>query len=304
VSEHRILIIDDDRSRHILLERHLQPVGYEVLHAKNGTQGLTLLEEKKPDLILLDVRMPGMDGFQVIQKIKANRSTQSIPVVFMTSMDTQEFINRGLELGADDFIVVPYDRGEMLARISAILRRSVQNRKIEGAMEGDLSELGISDLLQSLAFGLKTAVVHMKDMDADIMVKDGNLLHVRQGAFTGQTAMLRIFLLEKGYFTVRFNEIPPDISGPGDPLEAVLMNVANDVDEILDVVKKLGVGNRKMILTGDLSEFPLLEKVRAMTPATFIEIISAMEGHPKENIWVLSEASRKRAIKIEKKPKE
>ncbi|GBC61119.1 DNA-binding response regulator [Desulfonema ishimotonii] len=296
-----ILIIDDDPAQHMILGDYLRLAGYEVIHAENGEEGLTLLEARRPDLVLLDVQMPGMDGFQVIEKIRKNAANRNISVLFITALDRQHLKIKGLEQGADDYITKPFDRAELLARINAVLRRSDRSRHLEGVMEGDLADAGLSDLLQSMELSLKTAVIHLKDMDSEIVIRSGELLAARQGGFTGDEALIRMFLLESGYFSIKFNEIPPGITGSPRSLTSVLMNISNEVDEIRDIIRQLGVGDRRLIIADETAEFPELRKVREIMPATFTEIITAMDGDIRENIRLLVAASKKRKLKVERK---
>ncbi len=301
MADYLILIIDDDPTHHLIVGNYLKKSGYDAIHALDGEQGLKMLEERKPHLVLLDIQMPGMDGFQLIRKIKKDKSGHHVAVIFLTALKRQEIITKGLELGADDYIVKPFDRSELLARIKAVLRRMDRRISHEGHMEGELTDLGISDLLQSMEMGMKTATIRMKEMDAEIVVDNGGFLYARQGRFTGEQALQRIFLLEKGGFSVKFNEIPPGIGQKTAPLTSILMNVTKDVDEIRDIMSQMGVENRQMIIAGDLTLFPDLEKIRDITPATFAEIIAHMEGVLKDNIKILIQASTERILKIEKK---
>ncbi|MGE0087022.1 MAG: response regulator [Desulfococcaceae bacterium] len=300
MKKYRILIIDDDPMQHLILGDYLKLAGYEVAHAESGAEGLRKVEEQKPDLILLDIQMPGMDGFQVITEIRKKAANRIISVLFITAINRQHLKIKGLELGGDDFITKPYDRAELLARINAVLRRSDRSRLMDGVMEGNLADAGISDLLQSMELGLKTATIRLADMDAEIVIKDGQMLHVRQGKFSGDEAMVRIFLLEKGFFSIQFNEIPPGCGNECKSLTSVLMNVSNDVDEIRDMIRQMGVENRLLRFADDLNGFPALEKVRQFTPATFTELITVMEGHPKDNIRMLVAASKQKKLKLDK----
>ncbi len=298
MADYRILIIDDDPTHHLILGNHLKKADYEVNHALDGSQGLKMLREINPHLVLLDIQMPGMDGFQLMRKIREIPAHRHVPVLFLTSMNRQDIITRGLELGADDYILKPFNRSELLARIKAVLRRA--KSPPDGHLEGVLTDVGISDLLQSMEIGMKTATIRMKEMDAEIVIKNGNFLHARQKQFTGEQALFRIFLLEHGSFSVKFNEIPDDIRTKAKSLTSVLMNATNEVDEIRDIMQKMGVENRRMILGGDLSHFPGLEKIRKITPATFAEMIAFMDGDLKSNIRMLIKASTERILKIEK----
>ncbi|QTA81605.1 Two component system response regulator domain-containing protein, DUF4388 [Desulfonema limicola] len=295
-----ILVIDDDPTQHIILRNYLKAAGYEVVHAEDGEQGLKIFEAKKPDLVLLDVQMPGLDGFQVLEKIKKSEDS-NVAVLLLTALDYQHLKIQGLEFGADDYITKPFNKAELLARISAVLRRSDRSRRREGAMEGDLADVGVSDLLQSMELGMKTAVIRIRDIDAEIVVQSGKLLYARQGVFTGDQALLRIFLLEQGYFSVVFNEIPPYITGKPRSLTSILMNIANEVDNVFEIIRQMGVKDRRLQIKGDISEYPELEKISEILPANFIRIITAMSGTIKDNIKTLIDASQKRVLKIEQK---
>ncbi len=301
MKKYHILIIDDDPKQHLILGDYLKLAGYEVAHAESGADGVKMLEEKKPDLVLLDINMPGMDGFKVMEEIRKKAANRTIAVLFLTALNRQHLKIKGLEQGADDFITKPYDRTELLARINAVIRRSDRYRMLDGVMEGNLSDAGIADLLQSMELGLKTATIRLKDMDAEIAVLDGQLLFVRQGKFTGNDAMLRIFLLERGYFSIQFNQTPAGCDeNDCRPLTSVLMNVSNDVDEIRDMIRRLGIENRRLRFIDDLADFPELEKVRQFTPAGLVELISYMDGNPMDNIKVLVAASKRKKLKVEK----
>ena len=117
----RILCIDDDSNICDLLNMYLTKEGFEVDTAGDGVQGLELFRARTPDLILLDIMMPNMDGWQVCREVRKN---SNVPIIMVTAKG--ETIDKvlGLELGADDFIVKPFDMNELVARIKAVLRRS------------------------------------------------------------------------------------------------------------------------------------------------------------------------------------
>jgi len=116
-----IMAVDDEQAILSLLNRTLEPEGYHVILADNGRAALALLEEHKPDLIILDIMMPGLDGFQVLGLI---RQRSNIPVIMLTARREVASLNEALGLGADDYVRKPFGRGELLARIRAKLRRA------------------------------------------------------------------------------------------------------------------------------------------------------------------------------------
>ena len=118
----KILAVDDDDSIRELLEMQLKRNGYETLTAADGQAALE--QAAKADLVLLDVMLPGIDGFEVCRRLKADPSTQAIPIIMLTAKAEEIDKVLGLELGADDYMVKPFSVRELLARIKAVLRRS------------------------------------------------------------------------------------------------------------------------------------------------------------------------------------
>lgn len=112
-----ILIVDDSRMNRMVLSKHLSQEGYELLEAESADVALRILNYRKPDLILLDVVMPEMSGFDLCKLLKQQQSTQEIPIIFITSLDSTEDKIAGLELGAVDFITKPFNTAEIIARV-------------------------------------------------------------------------------------------------------------------------------------------------------------------------------------------
>src|SRR5919109_1931728 len=116
-----ILTADDDPQLLRLIARNLQFEGYDVLTASDGKQALELIEQHVPDLVVLDVMMPKMDGFTVCHKV---REFSSVPIIILTARGQDQDKVRGLDLGADDYLTKPFSIEELTARVRAVLRRS------------------------------------------------------------------------------------------------------------------------------------------------------------------------------------
>jgi PAS domain S-box-containing protein len=130
-----ILVVDDQPKNTELLEAHLVPQGYEVVKAANGEEALKILSGNQIDLVLLDVMMPRMSGFEVLEKIRADKKTRLIPVVMVTVLKETEDRVKALEAGCDDFISKPFDRHELLVRVKSLLRIKSLHDEVEEARE-------------------------------------------------------------------------------------------------------------------------------------------------------------------------
>ncbi|HUS68587.1 MAG TPA: response regulator transcription factor [Kofleriaceae bacterium] len=123
----RILVIEDDPSIRLGLEDTLRAKGYQVEVATRGQLGLDLAERVRPDLIILDIMLPDLDGFEVCRRLKAPRSElAAIPIIVLSARGAELDRVRGLELGADDYVTKPFSLMELLARVSAVLRRGAR----------------------------------------------------------------------------------------------------------------------------------------------------------------------------------
>ena len=119
----KILVVDDEPRNVRILQIQLNAQGYTVCTAADGLEALDTVEKEVPDLILLDINMPRMDGFEVVKQIRADKATEFIPIVMITALrDTRENRIRSIEVGADDFIEKPFDSLEVLARVRSLLR--------------------------------------------------------------------------------------------------------------------------------------------------------------------------------------
>jgi two-component system phosphate regulon response regulator PhoB len=118
-----ILIIEDDPEIQEMLFLATAKESWTLLPAKTGEEGLDLVKKKKPDCVILDIMLPGMDGFRVLKKIKTPEDTKGVPVIMTTAKGEEADIVAGLELGADDYVVKPYSPKVLIARIRAALRR-------------------------------------------------------------------------------------------------------------------------------------------------------------------------------------
>jgi two-component system, OmpR family, alkaline phosphatase synthesis response regulator PhoP len=179
----KILIVDDELHIVELLKYNLETNGYKVVYALNGKEGIALAIEKKPDLILLDVMLPEMDGFDVCKEVKKNKSIEKVPIIMLTAKSEEFDKILGLELGADDYITKPFSLRELMARVRAVLRRNIRD---------DNSEI-IN--IENLAIDLARHEVIKDGIKIDLTLKEFELLKLL--VLNKGRVMTRDFLLDK-----------------------------------------------------------------------------------------------------------
>jgi putative two-component system response regulator len=130
-----ILVVDDLPENTELLESYLVPQGYEIVTAENGEEALKTIGENTVDLVLLDVLMPGIDGFEVIRRVRQDNTHRLLPIILVTTLRETEDRVKGIEAGCDDFISKPVDKMELLARVRSLLKVKAANDDRERAEE-------------------------------------------------------------------------------------------------------------------------------------------------------------------------
>ena len=121
-----ILVVEDDLDIRELISFNLQNEGHQVFEAKDGEAGIDKAREKLPDLILLDLMLPGIQGLDVCRVIKSDQETKETPIIMVTALGQEEDIVKGLETGADDYITKPFSIKVLIARVNAVLKRSIE----------------------------------------------------------------------------------------------------------------------------------------------------------------------------------
>jgi two-component system alkaline phosphatase synthesis response regulator PhoP len=139
MARRKILIIEDDRDIVEMLEYNLQEEGYETISALNGEKGISLAGKERPDLIILDIMLPVMDGFEVCRTLKNDDNVAHIPIIILSakSQETDKVV--GLELGADDYVTKPFSPRELIARTRAILRRGREEQIDNRIQRGEIT---------------------------------------------------------------------------------------------------------------------------------------------------------------------
>ena len=161
----KILIVDDEKDIVRVIDYNLKKEGFRTISCYDGEKALDLTAKEHPDLIILDLMLPGMDGLEVCKELKKETKTALIPIIMLTAKAQESDKVVGLELGADDYVTKPFSPRELIARIKAVLRRTKEKEKLP-----ELLKLG------DLVIDLAKIVVSVKDKPAELTAKEFELL--------------------------------------------------------------------------------------------------------------------------------
>jgi len=234
----RILVVDDSTDNNFLIQCLLQEEGYQVELAENGEEALAKVDEYAPDLILLDVMMPIMDGYEVTRRIRQNTSLPFIPILLTTAYD-QMSVARGLDIGADDFIRKPVEFDELLARVRSLLRLKYS------VDERDQIASQREDFVSRLTHDLRTPMVAadrmlnllsqgvMGDLSEDVQEAIEIMSRSNLNLLTMVNTLLEVYRYEAGRKTLNFS--PVDLSILATEVVEELSPIAIDKGLILTV---------------------------------------------------------------------
>jgi DNA-binding response OmpR family regulator len=226
----RILVVDDDRSIIKVLRGYLEQAGYQVLTAGDGETALHMLRHERPDLVILDLMMPGRDGWDVTRVVRGDPVLAALPVIMLTARveDTDKIV--GLELGADDYVTKPFNGREVVARVNALLRRTRLDRMPAAAPR----------ILASGGLRL--------DLDQHLLTVDGRPVELTRTEF----ALLEAFMSNPGYTLARDDLLEKALGyayeGLGRALDTHIRNLRRkiepDAEESRYIQTIYGVGYR------------------------------------------------------------
>lgn len=216
MAKQQLLLVDADPASVRVLEVSLKKAGFSVTTAADGQDALAKLELSAPDLILTDTRLPRVDGYELVRRIKEMPALASLPVVFLTSQKSVEDKIRGLELGVEDYLTKPIFVRELIARVHLLLARRTHQRMSASSptsrrttLSGDLADMGVVDLLQTFELGRKSGRAKLQDgdLEASIYFRDGKVVDAEHGRLKGEEAIYRCLIWTAGAFEVEFEAI-------------------------------------------------------------------------------------------------
>ncbi len=240
MNSQRILIADDDQKVLTLLTASLRKSDFVIFQALDGEIALEIAKKEKPDLILADVTMPKMDGYELCKSIREDAVTEHIPFVFLTAKGELNDRITGLNLGADDYISKPFHISEVIARIKSILQRTtltykeVKDEGKESDLKGDLEHMQLPEILQTLTMTQRTGGLRIVNQEktAGIYFEAGNIVHAFLGEHPSGEALNRILSWEEGRFEF-ISDDQPESKTITKSLTSLLMGGFEKRDEFL-----------------------------------------------------------------------
>jgi DNA-binding response OmpR family regulator len=215
VPKKNLLLVDADPRSLRVLEISLRKAGYNVAASADATNALEMLEIARPDLILSDTRLPGMDGFALVEELRKNPEWAAIPIIFLSSDMSVESKVHGLERGVEDYLTKPIYIKEIIARVNLVLQRKqragLEERSGAGKTRftGSLADMGLVDLLQTVDNSKKSGVLYVtsNEQRALMYFREGMLVDAELGSLRGERAVFRTLLWNEGTFEIDFRDV-------------------------------------------------------------------------------------------------
>lgn len=251
----KVLVVDDEPLIAQMLTDRLQELYVDVLRASNGVEALEMAWAHVPDLILLDVMMPKIDGFEVAKILKENPRTASIPIIFLTALSQVKDKVRGLQLGAEDYVTKPFHFDELLVRVRKVLRKSEAEKSEQGgaagsAVKGKLRDMSLVNLIQFLELEKKTGILSItaEGRTGHLYFQDGRIINAVQGILRGEAAVYRLLGWTDGDFDLESLGTaapsgPPQVTAGN---QTLIMEGLRHLDEMGRLAKQLPPLNTRL----------------------------------------------------------
>lgn len=259
-----ILIVDDLPQNIELLEAYLAPYGYEIVTASNGAEALEKLDAHPIDLILLDVMMPGMDGFEVARRVRQNEKMRQLPIILVTALRETEDRVKGIEAGCDDFISKPVDKSELIARVRSLLKVKAYNDLLSNYQKE--LEIEVAKRTEELKHAMETITaasletIHRLSVAAEYKDEDTGL-HIKRMSLYCAAIARQMGLDEHTVQTILYAAPMHDVGKIGIPDKILLKPGKHDAAE-WEIMKQHAVIGAEILKDSD-AEFIKMGEVIA-----------------------------------------
>lgn len=328
MAKKQLLLVEPDPQSLRVLEVSLKKAGFSVTTASDGGDALAKVELSTPDLILSDTRLPRLDGYELVRRLKERPDYSAIPVVFLTGQRSIEDKIRGLELGVEDYLTKPIFVRELIARVNLLLARRTHDSMATSVpvsrrtrFSGSLEDMGVVDLLQTFEVSRKSGVARVSDgkREARVYFRDGKVVDAELSKLRGEEAVYRMLITSHGEFEVEFcpvtNEdiIPTSTQGllmegmrrvdewgrlleqlpPLDTIFEVdheqLVERLNEVPDELNSILRLFDGRRTLLDVVDESPFEDLSTLSTISKLFFEGLLVVSTRVPEDDVVPNSE---------------
>jgi len=265
----RILVVDDSMTIRRLLKGELTKRAYEVISAENGAEGLQKAIDVQPDIIISDINMPQMDGWEFCWRAQKHQATRYIPFLFLTDRDEVSDRVRGLEIGAEDYITKPFQIDDLISRMETVMHRKksteTEGPDLESSLMGQLTQFNLPDLLQNINMLSKSGALEIKrDEVAKVFVQKGEVINANIGErIQGRKAFYRVLGWKDGYF--EFKEFVPKVEKIfQENTIKLILNGLRQADEVGKLRPKMPALTDKLQINFDdnFFNFPFNEEAR------------------------------------------
>lgn len=277
----RVLLAEDEALMAQMMADMLADLPVHVSVAHNGREALMAVDKSLPDLILLDCMMPELDGFEVAAALKANPTTQDIPLIFLTARGRVEDKVRGLELGAEDYLIKPVRREELLARVRNVLRRFESRRAAVPAesslMRGRLEVMGLPNIIQVLETERRTGTLRLNSdgRHGEISFLEGRIAYAVEGGRQGEPAVYRILAWTTGDFELeQTSGTGPAAAQVARTNQSLIMEGMRRLDELPSLQRAIGSPVGPIRMFGVFREGLL----RRTLPSGFQQLVALCDG--------------------------
>ncbi len=260
-----ILAVDDSPVITEMIGDAFKDEGYKVLTAQDGSEALKIALEENPDIIIADIAMPGMDGWELCSQIRSHPFTSFIPFIFLTSRAEAPDRIRGLQLGADDYLTKPFEMAELIARVKLIFQRILKAqegmliRESKG-LSGSTDEMALPDLLQLFGINQKTGLLRVNKMGLPpgyIALSQGKIIRAETGGARGEKALYRLLAWTNARFDVQPLMGEEEDAGFPMSVDEALMEGMRQMDEQAVVLKEYSLEGKTLAVENEPSESEL-----------------------------------------------
>ncbi|GAB5542447.1 MAG: hypothetical protein SangKO_022070 [Sandaracinaceae bacterium] len=275
-----LLLVDADPRSLRVLEVSLRKAGYSVATCRDAQSALETVDLSEPDLILSDTRLPGMNGFELVEELRKQDGNDAIPFMFLSSDSSVESKVRGLELGVEDYLTKPIYIKEIITRINLTLQRQEREGLAKRTsisktrFTGSLGDMGLVDLLQTIDISRKSGVLELTNegQRGSISFRDGQLVDAEMGRLAAENAIYRLLLWNEGEFEIDFRpvRVEPRITAS---TQAILMEGMRRIDEWGRLLEQIPTLDNVF----EVSEEELVERL-AEIPDEINQILRFIDG--------------------------